>query len=61
MILTVIHIILIVLLVLAVIRLFLTDYFRQKEQDETKALQMEVSQNGQIFDIIVLIVLSLIF
>ena len=46
MILTVIHIILIVLLVLAVIRLFLTDYFRQKEQDEVKALQMEVSQNG---------------
>ena len=61
MILTVIHIILIVLLVLAVIRLFLTDYFRQKEQDETKALQMEVRQNGQIFDIIVLIVLALIF
>lgn len=46
MILTVIHTILIILLVLAVIRLFLTDYFRQKEQDETKALQMEVSQNG---------------
>lgn len=61
MILTVIHTILIILLVLAVIRLFLTDYFRQKEQDETKALKMEVSQNGQIFDIIVLIVLTLIF
>lgn len=61
MILTVIHTILIILLVLAVIRLFLTDYLRQKEQDETKALQMEVSQNGQIFDILVLIVLTLIF
>ncbi len=46
MILTAIHIILIVLLVLAVIRLFITDYLRQKEQDETKALKMEVSQNS---------------
>ena len=43
MILTTIHIILIVLLVLAVIRLFLTDYLRQRELDETKALKMEVS------------------
>lgn len=43
MILTTIHIILIALCILAVIRLFLTDYIRQKEQDETKALKLEVS------------------
>jgi hypothetical protein len=46
MILTVIHTILLILCVLAVIRLFVTDYLRQKEQDETKALQMEMNENG---------------
>lgn len=61
MILTVIHTILLILCVLAVIRLFVTDYLRQKEQDETKALQMELNENGQIFDLLVLIVLTLIF
>jgi len=46
MILTVIHTILLILCVLAVIRLFVTDYLRQKEQDEAKALQMELKENG---------------
>lgn len=61
MILTVIHTILLILCVLAVIRLFVTDYLRQKEQDEAKALQMELKENGQIFDLLALIVLILIF
>ena len=43
MILTAIHIILVILCVLSVIRLFITDYLRQKETDETKALKYEVS------------------
>lgn len=61
MILLIIHYLLAILCSISVIRLFITDYKRQRETDDEKALQLEQKQSSILFDILVIIALSLFF
>ena len=61
MILLIIHYLLAILCSISVIRLFITDYKRQRETDDEKALQLELNQSSILFDILVIIALSLFF
>lgn len=46
---------------ISVIRLFITDYRRQRETDNEKAQKLEIQENSIVFDILVCLTVSLFF
>jgi hypothetical protein len=56
---TILHYILATISSLLLIILFITDYKRQRETDDDKAQQLEIQENSIIFDILIIITLSL--
>lgn len=56
---TILHYILASISSLLLIRLFITDYKRQRETDDDKAQQLEIQENSIIYDILIIITLSL--
>lgn len=56
---TILHYILATISSLLLIILFITDYKRQRETDDDKAQQLEIQENSIIYDILIIITLSL--
>lgn len=56
-----IHYLLATLCSISVIRLFITDYRRQRETDNEKAQKLEIQENSIVFDILVCLTVSLFF
>lgn len=56
-----IHYLLATLCSISVIRLFITDYRRQIETDNEKAQKLEIQENSIVFDILVILTVSLFF